>query len=162
MRLLPLFLLESPSLKGQLQRLSTLDTSIPFYSDLLEPDAPCPARGGHRVAAGPTCLKPFQRLKGSKLASLGAWSAVHSRHLASHVVGPLLAFRLWQRCLVVDKNPVPHCLWSARVAQQLLASTCEDTSRFNHCSAGRGFSTGRNGMSPHHRANLTCREYIRT
>ena len=151
----PLFAFQGPSLKGQLR--PNLDTSIPLYSDLLEPDAPCPARGGHRVAAERQIFI-FQRLKGSKLASLGAWSAVHSRHLASHVDNSFsLAFRFC-RCLVVDKNPVPHCLWSARVSQQLLASTCEDTSRFNHCSAGRGFSTGRNGMSPHHRANLTCRE----
>ena len=59
-------------------------TSIPLYSDLLEPDALCPARGGHRVAAERQIFI-FQRLKGSKLASLGVWSAVHSRHLASHV-----------------------------------------------------------------------------
>ena len=45
----PLFAFQGPSLKGQLR--PNLDTSIPLYSDLLEPDAPCPARGGHRVAA---------------------------------------------------------------------------------------------------------------
>ena len=50
-----------------------LDTSIPFYSDLLEPDAPCPARGGHRVTARDLIIDfTFPRLKGSKLASLGA------------------------------------------------------------------------------------------
>ena len=96
-----------------------------------------------------TFLSPtFQRLKGSKLASLGAWSAVHSRHLASHVDNSFsLAFRLC-RCLVVDKNPVPHCL---ECTCSEFASTCVgETTRFNHCSAGRGLSTGRNGMSPHH------------
>ena len=87
MRLLPLNLHHDMSLKGQLQRPSspsrfhsTVTSSSPTPRVRLEEVTASQLRSSNQTFV-------FQRLKGSKLASLGAWSAVHSRHLASHVVG---------------------------------------------------------------------------
>ena len=138
MRLLPFIFQHDPSLKGQLQRPS----SPPRFHSTVTSSSPTPRVRLEEVTASQLFFVSFSNLSAaqgkqtrvSRCVVRGALST--PRFARSAPRDSSLAFRLC-RCLVVDKNPVPHCLWSARVVtEQLPASTCE-----NDCplQCGTGF-----------------------